>query len=128
MENYRLNNLIIVNVTPHEINFDYEGDVIKVPSTAIVNARVVEEEVAPGLVRTKFEETPEGREIVNKIISKFKDDFEAGTLRIVGSMIASNAYPEVVGVTPVPGFERVPPAEKRMSSSKFNVGEKWISD
>ena len=34
-------------------------------------------------------------------------------------MIAANAYSEVVGMCPAPGFERVPSADKLMSCDKF---------
>jgi len=40
----------------------------------------------------------------------------------VGSIIAAQAYPgQVVAMTPTPGYERVPPAEKRMNPDKFNI-------
>lgn len=42
----------------------------------------------------------------------------------VGSIIAAQAYPgQVVAMTPAPGFERVPPAEKLMSCEKFTTFE-----
>lgn len=43
-------------------------------------------------------------------------------LAVVGSIIAAQAYPgRVVAMTPVPGFERVSPAEKRMRCDKFTT-------
>ena len=41
---------------------------------------------------------------------------------IVGSIIAAQAFPgRVLAMIPVPGFERVPPAEKRMRDDKFTT-------
>lgn len=49
-------------------------------------------------------------------------DNAAMPLRIVGSIIAAQAYPgEVVAMTPAPGYERVAPAEKRMNPHKFTI-------
>ena len=41
---------------------------------------------------------------------------------IIGSIIAAQAFPgRVLAMVPAPGFERVPPAEKRMRDDKFTV-------
>ena len=41
---------------------------------------------------------------------------------IVGGIIAAQAFPKrVLAIVPVEGFERVPPAEKRMRDDKFTV-------
>ena len=43
-------------------------------------------------------------------------------LRIVGSIIAMNAYPGVIcGMVPLKEFERVPLDQKRMDPHKFNI-------
>ena len=127
------NGIIVVNTTPHALTFlSPEGDVVSVPSSvaegertgyAVVNARPVEREVGPGLVQTVFEPSEDGQAIIDAIREEFKDS--DCTLRIVGSLAAANAFKEVVGMIPAPGFERVPPAEKRMSVEKFNVGSTY---
>ena len=41
---------------------------------------------------------------------------------IIGSIIAAQAFPgRVLAMVPAPGFERVPPAEKRMRADKFSI-------
>ena len=41
---------------------------------------------------------------------------------VVGSIIAAQAYPGlVVAMVPAPGYERRPPAEKRMRPDKFTI-------
>ncbi|GAH77449.1 unnamed protein product, partial [marine sediment metagenome] len=41
---------------------------------------------------------------------------------IIGSIISAQAYPgEVFAMTPAPGFERVPPDQKRMNPFKFTM-------
>ena len=125
------NGVTVVNTTPHPLTFmSPEGEVVTVPTSvpagektgfAVVNARAVTKEVAPHLVKTVFVPSPEGEAIIEAIRK------EVGTMAenvmIVGSLAAANAFKEVVGMVPAPGFERVPPAEKRMSCEQFNVGE-----
>jgi len=127
------NGVIVVNTTPHELTFiSPEGEIVNVPSSvpeggragyAVVNAHPAEIEVGPGLVQTIFEPSPEGQAIIDAI----KEEFETPDckLRIVGSLAAANAYKDIVGMVPAPGFERMPPAEKRMSVEKFNVGSTY---
>lgn len=127
------NGIIVVNTTPHALTFlSPEGEVVNVPTSvadgertgyAVVNARPVEREVEAGLVQTVFEPSPEGQAIIDAIKEEF-DSYDC-KLRIVGSLAAANAFKEVVGMIPAPGFERVPPAEKRMSVEKFNVGSTY---
>ena len=121
----------IVNTTPHPINFvNREGKTITIPSSVapgektspwVVNARAIEEKVGKDLVRTVFEGTTEGKHILDQIETwAHEKGFE--NLRVIGSIIAAQAYPgRVLGMCPAPGFERVPPAEKRMSTQKFTV-------
>lgn len=88
---------------------------------AILYARPVEESagVHPSgaeLVRTRFEPS-EYDEIKLARIEKNNP----GAV-IVGSIIAAQAFPgRVMAMVPVPGFERVPPAEKRMRDDKFTT-------
>lgn len=120
----KIMNKVIVNTTPHDINFDVDGTVVTVPKCgALLNARPTEVSVGDDLVTTKFVPTEEGQTLIDEIKAQHaaSDDSEL-PLRIVGSIIAAQAYPEqVVAMTPAPGYERVAPAEKRMSPAKFTV-------
>ena len=67
-------------------------------------------------MRTKFTGNDEGRAIIAAMKAANPDAV------IVGSIIAAQAYPgEVVAMTPLPGYERVAPAEKRMNPHKFTT-------
>jgi hypothetical protein len=125
------NGLRIFNATPHAITFWREdwNEVVSVPTDEIINARPVETPAgclqptaAPDwekvwLVRTEFVGDEAGR----KVIASAK---AAGAEIIVGSIIAAQAYPgDVVAMVPAPGFERVPPDQKRMRPDKFTVFE-----
>lgn len=114
----------VVNVTPHAITFQgIYGTLCRVPPSGIViNALPVETPVrpaAPGqsaLVETRFGPDPDSARELEALRAAFPDAV------IVGSIIAAQAYPErVVAMIPVLGFERVPPAEKRMRANKFTV-------
>ena len=115
------NGVRVVNTTPHPITF-LDGENIVTCGSAkelLVNAKPTEVEVAPMLVKTTFLPTEEGQASIDGIREIYPNAV------IVGSIIAANAYKDVVGVCPCLGFERVPPAEKRMRTDKFNVGECW---
>jgi hypothetical protein len=108
------------NATPHPVTLQGKNEeIISIPPHGVINARAVERQsttVHPAgvaLVETDFIGTPEGDAILESI--------PAGVV-IIGSIIAAQAYPgRVLGMVPVPGFERVPPAEKRMQAAKFTV-------
>lgn len=129
--NYRLSgNKVIVNTTPHDITFGKEGydETFIVPTSGIIlNAKAVEKEIySDDIVKTEFVPTPEGIQLIHDIHEWFETTFDIEEydlrLRIVGSIIAVNAYkPWVVGLTPLKGFERVPPNEKRMNIDKFTI-------
>ena len=128
------NGLTVFNATPHVIRFWREGwdGPIEVEADEIVSASVAEadvehllagqvgfnincDNVVATLVHTTFTPTGKGAEVVAR--AKV-----AGADVIVGSIIAAQAYPgAVVAMTPAPGYERVPPAEKRMNPDKFTV-------
>ena len=126
------NGVTVVNTTPHPINFlSPEGEKITIPTSvlegestgyAVINATAQEKEVAPHVVDTTFVGNNEGERIISEIKDTFKEDYDNGDLMIVGSMIAANAYSDVKGMCPAPGFERVPPADKLMSCEKFTRG------
>ena len=117
------NGVAVVNTTPHPINFLDGEQVITVPSSSdlIINASPCEKQVDEILVKTAFIPTSEGTDIL-KAIGEAPMPEGATRRVIIGSIIAAQAYPgAVVGMTPAPGYERVAPAEKRMSVSKFTV-------
>lgn len=73
-------------------------------------------------VETVFVGTPEGTKILIDIEKAYKETGCADRLVIVGSIIAAQAYPiHVVGMCPIPGYERVAPSEKRICCDKFTV-------
>lgn len=121
----------VVNTTPHPISFlNKEGETVIVPSSVapgertspwVVNAKAVEERVGDDLVRTVFVGTPEGEAILDQLEQWAREEGH-DNLRIIGSIIAAQAYPgRVLGMCPAPGYERVAPAEKRMTTQKFTV-------
>ncbi len=96
---------------------------IEIEPDEIISASVKEEQVGSQpcsggdvqLVSTVFSPTQEGENIIRQAQ-------QAGADVIVGSIIAARAYPEqVVAMTPAPGYERVPPEEKRMNPHKFTI-------
>lgn len=121
----------VVNTTPHPISFlNKEGETVIVPSSVapgertsswVINAKAIEEQVGEDLVRTVFVGTPEGEAIIDQL-KQWASEEGHENLRIIGSIIAAQAYPgRVLGMCPAPGYERVAPAEKRMTTQKFTV-------
>ncbi|AEG14530.1 hypothetical protein Desku_0931 [Desulfofundulus kuznetsovii DSM 6115] len=111
-----------VNTTPHQINLrDEDGvDHVVPPSGVLINARAVEEPAGERdgvqFVRTRFVADEESVRVLDEIEALYPGAF------VVGSIIAAQAFPgRVLAMIPVPGFERVPPAEKRMRADKFTV-------
>lgn len=118
------NNVCVVNTTPHPINMqNTDGELVTVPCSGILlNAKAVEKQVNSLLVKTEFVGTEEGKQSISAIETAFHSLCKDETLIIVGSIIAAQAYPgKVFGLTPVPGYERVAPAEKRMRCDKFTT-------
>lgn len=117
------NGVTIVNTTPHTITFQDGDALISIDSTTedIINA-TVSEEVADEqngitFVRSKFNGSDDGKAKIERLHAEYGED-----AIIVGSILVAQAYPgEVFGMTPVPGFERVAPAEKRMRIDKFTT-------
>ena len=111
----------IINTTPHPITFaDASGQIYEIPPCGVlINAKPVEESAGTHssgaeLVRTKFVADPTSEEALARL------EAENPGAVIVGSIIAAQAFPgRVLGLVPVPGFERVPPAEKRMRDDRF---------
>lgn len=125
--------LKIVNTTPHPINFLSEktGREYQVePCGFVLNATPEEEVVHPfgdergevALVRTVFKPSPEGLAFIESLMTGSVPGYQILEKIVVGSIIAAQAYPgRVVAMTPAKGFERVPPAEKRMNLFKYTI-------
>ncbi len=136
----------IINTTPHSITMQgADGSVFEVPPCGVlINARLAPEaermvkfkpmcgyesktcpklhgrcsqcKKAVLLVETKFEADPASE----KALTKLEKEHPGAV--IVGSIIAAQAFPgRVFAMIPVKGFERVPPAEKRMRVDKFTT-------
>jgi len=116
-----INGRTYVNTTLHPINLQVGDEVVEVPpSRVVINAKpdeiIVKEEDGIKFVKTVFVGTREGEDALEDLEFRFP-----GAL-IIGSIIAAQAYPgKVLALCPAPGFERVPPAEKRMRHDKFTV-------
>lgn len=121
-----------VNVTPHPITLAWpDGEEFEVPPSGIlINAKP--EEVLRKVLRSfgpdyaptatiSFVEThfvPDG---ASEMMIEAITEEHPGAI-IIGSIIAAQAFPDrVVAMVPVPGFERVPPVEKKMRTDKFTV-------
>lgn len=122
------NGVVIVNTTPHPVSIqDTDGSLVAVPQCGVlINARTEETAVSPLLVKTTFVGNVEGSEIIADIKRWFSEQYgesdSGATLVILGSIIAAQAYPgEVLGMCPVPGYERVAPQEKRMRCDRFTT-------
>lgn len=115
------NEVTIFNATPHAIRFwrkDWD-ELVEVESDCVLSAKASEEvvDIHNGVTFVKTYFMPQKDEAYQKAFNAFK----SGAI-VVGSIIAAQAYPDiVVAMTPAPGYERVPPSEKRMNPDKFTV-------
>jgi hypothetical protein len=116
------NNTQIFNLTPHSVTLQLlSGEVISVePDGTPLAAKAVEKvhSSTPEVtyVTTEFVGTDEG----NARLDNLERDYPGAI--VIGNIIAAQAYPgRVVAMVPVPGFERVPPDQKRMMVNKFTV-------
>lgn len=113
----------IVNATPHPIRFQAaSGDVYEVaPSGTVLTVQPVETPAATHtsgaeLVRVSFVACSEAEQALASL-----EAAHPGAI-IAGGIIAAQAFPgRVVALVPVPGFERVPPDQKRMRDDKFTI-------
>lgn len=117
------NGVKIFNSTPHTITFWSEDWAVPVqvePDEQIdaqPTETIVDQTETLTRVLVQFRFTTQGLRVIAHTRSKYGQD----TI-IVGSMIAAQAYPgAVVAMIPAPGYERRPPAEKRMRPDKFAV-------
>lgn len=115
------NGVVVINTTPHPITFmEEDGTIVSVPTSVIINAKVQEEVVKTSngvtFVKSTFVGSEEGQKTIETIQQVNPDAL------IIGSIIAAQTFPKIVfGMTPCKGFERVAPAEKRMSTVKFTT-------
>lgn len=116
------NGVQVVNVTPHALTFQDGEHVLNVPASGIViDALMVEREVEIKGAITFVETVAVANETGFEQIARIRAE-RGEHVVIVGSIIAAQAYKgDVKAMIPVVGFERVPPAEKRMRTDKFTV-------
>lgn len=112
----------VVNCTPHKIIFRFpDGEDITIEPSGMTidaspNEEIMEKEGMTAFVKTIFIPSEKGKEEIEKIRT------ENPNAIIIGSIISAQAYPgEVFAMTPAPGFERVPPDQKRMNPFKFTM-------
>jgi hypothetical protein len=124
------NGLTIFNATPHVLTFWAEGwdAPIEAEPDYMINATLKEQgATAPDsfrytLYQVDFVQSTavgnvDGQAVIEAAI-------KAGADLIVGSILAAQAYPgQIVAGVACQGFERVPPAEKRIRHDKFVVFE-----
>jgi len=122
------NGVTVFNATPHDITFWREGwaDVVVVAPDTVINATPTEQPVScvqvgnadwenVWFVKTVFLPNDVGFATIARA-------YEMGADVVIGSIIAAQAYPgKVAAMIPCVGFERVPPAEKRVRPDKFTV-------
>jgi len=125
------NGLVVFNATPHAITFGcgegYNNLVTVMPDQVItavveeverdriIDFTSVDQLTLATLVTTNFVADEAGCEIIDRA-RRLEPDV------IVGSIIAAQAYRgSVVAMVACPGYERVPPAEKRMRCDKFTI-------
>ena len=113
----------IINTTPHSCRFQAaNGSTYEVPPCGVlINARVVEQAAGNHSSGAKLCRTRFMADAANEAALAKLEQENPGAI-IVGSIIAAQAFPDrVFGLMPAPGFERVPPAEKRMRDDKFTT-------
>lgn len=120
----------ILNCTPHDIKFKHEvaGDVKVIPNAGFTLKASVEFEVAYEQDGVEYvRSTYKGSEEVNvewQEINDIKSNLYKQGIKIVvvGSIISAQAYPGlVVSPIPVKGEERLHPAERHYSATRFNI-------
>jgi len=115
------NGVELLNCTPHPVAFlDGEQLVTVEPCGATLLAKAVETPSgyfgAARLVKTVFQTSPQGEAELVQIKT------EAPGVLVLGSIISAQAYPgRVMAMISAPGFERMPPAEKRFTIEKFTT-------
>ena len=130
-----INGIRFLNTTKHYIKLRSADGVDHVvePSGFVVNAGISEFSHEPPLHYNRIEASfvePEflEEEEVHQCIQMYLDVENIGgrghrpPVVMLGSIVAAQAYPGLIcAMIPYPGFERVPPAEKRMRIDKFTI-------
>ena len=122
-----IDGVAFVNTTPHDVNFGDVDFVTVLPKSGVlINAKSTKELVGSksgiNFVKTSFVGTDEEKQKIADIKGAIYKEEGVEFVVIVGSIIAMNAFPGLVsGLVPVPGYERVSPAEKRMSLREFSM-------
>jgi hypothetical protein len=113
---------VYINTTPHNVTLrDSQGnDHVVEPCGVLINACPVEESAGgrdgAEFVRTRFMADEQSAEHLKIMEALYPGAF------IMGSIIAAQAFPgRVLAMVPAPGFERVPPDQKRMRADKFTI-------
>lgn len=113
----------MINVTKHAIRLQSAaGEVYEIaPSGIVLDAKFEEEPTGSHpsgaeIVRAKIAPTGDSADKLAALESEHPGEL------ILGSLIAAQAFPgRVVALVAVPGFERVPPDQKRMRDDKFTI-------
>jgi len=117
---------LLVNATPHELNFNngitLQGN-LKLAEIlkAVPKETIVKEELGIKFVRTEFEKNEIGELLLNSIREHNKV-FPRNQILLISSIISAQAYgfPVVSPIT-TPETSRKPPAERVVYIDKFNV-------
>lgn len=126
IKNQQAKNVVIFNTTPHPLTMQNDmGEITSVEQCGLlVNASMETSNIDDIFQMSVAKASDEGCKAIEAIKTFYKENYleKEGILVIIGSMIAVQAYPGIVaGLVPVPGYERVSPAEKRMRADKFNL-------
>lgn len=129
MQIHNLNNVLVINATPHSIKFQVSSEVIEIPAdmelAKLLSARPIEQVAdvvsyngLAALVTTQFQVTEEAQ----KFLGEFKCNPDHKDVLIVSSIISAQAcgYP-VVSLITVAGLEREAPLNRLYRYDKFNV-------
>jgi len=114
---------MIINTTPHSIRMqNAAGEVFEVaPCGVLINAKATEMAAGRHLSGAELVKVSFIADEANKAALDRLETENPGAI-IVGSMIAAQAFPgRVVAMIAAPGFERVPPDQKRMRDDKFTT-------
>ncbi len=116
----------IINTTPHAVTMVTleTGEVYSVPPCGtLINAKPVEitgygKRCGATLVSVRFVADEANTAMLEKL------EQENPNAIIIGSMIAAQAFPgRVLAMIAAPGFERVPPDQKRVRDDRFTIFE-----
>jgi len=111
----------LLNATPHPVTLVIGEEEFTIPPSGIVIAAeqretLVRQQDGISFVKMEYVPSAEAEGIISQILEKNPDTI------ILGSIIAAQAFPgKVYAMIPLPGYERVPPHDKKMWGDKFSV-------